>query len=211
MEKYNIPLEGDNHPQQLRTIIPVANAKLPTPYGDFIIQVYYDEEKEKEHSALYHGRLSGAESCPVRVHSQCFTGDVLGSLRCDCREQLLSSIEYLGSQPIGLLIYLNQEGRGIGLLNKIRAYHLQDQGYDTVDANRCLGLPDDLRDYNVAATIINMLGIVSIKLITNNPLKLSGLAKYGIDIVDRIPLRTEPNTFNRGYLETKKRRMGHLF
>jgi GTP cyclohydrolase II len=211
MERHTIPSSGEEEGKHLQTVIPIAKANLPTAYGEFTLQVYFDEETEKEHSALFHGPLSGSENCPVRIHSQCFTGDVLGSLRCDCREQLQSSIEYLGLREFGLLIYLNQEGRGIGLLNKIRAYQLQDSGCDTVDANRCLGLPDDPRDYRVAATIIKMLGITSVSLLTNNPKKITGLRKYDIEVVERIPLKTEPTCYNRSYLEAKKNRMGHLF
>jgi GTP cyclohydrolase II len=211
MEKYYIPAAGRNQHSIKQRIIPVATAELPTASGFFTLQAYQDEETGEEHIALIHGKLDGVRQCPVRVHSQCFTGDVLGSLRCDCREQLLASMEYIQSTPRGLLIYLKQEGRGIGLLNKIRAYHLQDGGADTVDANRKLGLPDDSRDYAAAAAIIEQLGIRSVSLLTNNPLKIAGLKKYGISIVDRVALTTEPNDYNRFYLNTKKEKMGHFF
>ncbi|MFI5370657.1 MAG: GTP cyclohydrolase II, partial [Candidatus Eisenbacteria bacterium] len=146
---------------------------------------------------------------PVRIHSECLTGDVLGSLRCDCRDQLIASLESLGREPLGVLLYLRQEGRGIGLTNKIRAYALQDRGYDTIDANRALGFGDDQRDYRIAADMLRLLGVKSARLITNNPLKLEGLRRHGIKVSGRVSLPTTPNRHNIHYLRTKKARAGH--
>lgn len=188
----------------------VAHANLPTRFGNFTIYGFYDAKDDKEHTALVHGVVEGKERVPVRVHSQCHTGDVLGSLRCDCRDQLEASLRYIAAQPFGALIYLKQEGRGIGLLNKIKAYQLQDLGLDTVEANLYLGYPAEGRDYDVAAKIIRLLGIRSVALLTNNPDKIGGLGKAGVEIVERIPLVIPPNPFDERYLETKKERMNHL-
>jgi GTP cyclohydrolase II len=211
MEKYYIPEQKQKESSRNVLIREVSTVDLPTSFGFFKLKAFVHEETEEEYITLLHGELEGTEQCPVRVHSQCFTGDVLGSLRCDCRDQLIASLKYIQKHPCGLLIYLRQEGRGIGLLNKIRAYHLQDLGYDTVDANRTLGLPDDTRDYSAAAEIIKLFGIRSVALLTNNPLKVSGLKENGIKISRRIALHTEPNDHNKFYLFTKKSRMGHLF
>jgi GTP cyclohydrolase II len=147
---------------------------------------------------------------PVHVHSECLTGDVLGSLRCDCRDQLIASLEAVGDMDHGVLLYLRQEGRGIGLTNKIRAYALQDQGHDTIDANRLLGFGDDERDYTAAADMLRALGIRSVRLMTNNPAKIRGLTENGVHVTGRIPVVMEPNRHNARYLETKRRRAGHL-
>jgi GTP cyclohydrolase II len=211
MEKYYIPEQKKESAATTVLIREVSTADLPTAFGFFKLRAFAHEETEEEYITLIHGELEGKEHCPVRVHSQCFTGDVLGSLRCDCRDQLIASLKYIQKHPFGLLIYLKQEGRGIGLLNKIRAYHLQDRGYDTVDANRTLGLPDDTRDYSAAAQIINLFGIRSVSLLTNNPLKVSGLRENGVKVAERIALHIEPNDHNKFYLFTKKNRMGHLF
>ncbi len=187
-----------------------GRAKLPTRFGTFTLVVFRDSRDGKEHTALIRGSPDGRADCPVRVHSECHTGDIFGSLRCDCRDQLEASLRYLASRPFGVVIYLRQEGRGIGLFNKVQAYRLQDEGLDTVEANLALGFPADARDYRVAARIIRYLGIRSIRLLTNNPLKIQGLQAEGIRVTGRIPVVTGPNPYNRGYLRTKKIKMGHL-
>ncbi|MEM0155969.1 MAG: GTP cyclohydrolase II [Thermoplasmataceae archaeon] len=185
-----------------------SKAKLPTIFGLFEIYVFSDEENE-ENAVLVRGDVTSKENVPVRIHSECLTGDVLGSKRCDCRDQLLKSLEFLGKQDFGMLIYLRQEGRGIGLLDKIRAYSLQDQGYDTVEANLMLGLPADKRDYTFAVNVIKYFKIKSIRLMTNNPLKIDFLQKYDIKISDRIPIISEPTPYDQFYLDTKRLRLGH--
>jgi len=189
----------------------VARAQLPTRFGNFILGGFYDRSSKKEHTALIKGDVKDTEHCPVRIHSECHTGDVFFSLKCDCREQLEASLKYISTKPYGLFIYLRQEGRGIGLLNKIKAYHLQELGLDTVEANEYLGLPEDARSYTAAAAIIDLLEIKSVSLLTNNPDKLRGLQDEGINVVERIPLIIEPNSYNRAYLKTKKEKMGHLY
>lgn len=186
----------------------IAKARLPTCFGKFDIYSFRDGNG-KEHVALVRGKIRRDKTALVRIHSKCLTGDTLCSLRCDCRKQLEISMKIINKTG-GVLLYLDQEGRGIGLSNKIRAYELQDKGADTVEANEMLGLPIDMRNYRVAAEMLGYLGIKSIALITNNPKKLTGLEGDGIDIVERIALNTKPNKFNRKYLETKKRKMGHL-
>ena len=188
-----------------------AYTDLPSKHGDFIIAVFSDNENHEEHTAIIQGTVSGKDDCPLRIHSQCQTGDIFGSLRCDCQDQLNASLKYISSLPHGVVIYLKQEGRGIGLVNKIRAYQLQDIGYDTVDANICLGFPADARDYRVASEIIQILEIESVALLTNNPRKIDGLREQGIVVTRRIPIVTETNPFNAEYLKTKRDRMGHLF
>ena len=189
----------------------VAQAQFPTKWGAFTLFGFYDNREGKEHTAVVQGDVDGAEDCPVRTHSECHTGDVWGSLRCDCQAQLEASVEYIASKPFGAVVYLRQEGRGIGLLNKIKAYGLQDQGMDTIEANEHLGFPADARDYKVAAKIIEALGIRSVALMTNNPTKIEGLKKEGIDIVRRIPIVVPANEHNEKYMLTKKERMGHLY
>src|SRR5579875_1576101 len=185
-----------------------SKARLPTMAGVFTIYTFkYDDRKD--HAVLVRGDIEGRQNIPVRIHSECLTGDVLGSRRCDCRDQLIKSLVYLGKQEYGMLIYLRQERRGIGLLNKIKAYSLQDQGYDTVEANLMLGLPVDRRDYSFAVEVLKYFGINSIKLMTNNPAKIDFLENSNIEVTERIPLKSEPTEFDEFYLATKKIRMGH--
>ncbi|AGO60281.1 GTP cyclohydrolase II [Ferroplasma acidarmanus] len=186
-----------------------AKAKLPTRFGVFNIYVFKNEDK-KDHAVLVHGDIEEEENVPVRIHSECLTGDVFGSMRCDCRDQLITSLKYIGSRERGMLIYLRQEGRGIGLLNKIRAYNLEDNGKDTVEANIEQGLPADNRHYNFAIDVIKYFNIKSIELMTNNPEKIKNLEENGIKISKRIPVIIEPNSFDKFYLETKKDKMGHM-
>jgi GTP cyclohydrolase II len=187
-----------------------AEALLPSRYGDFRVLAFEGGSDGQEYGAVARGDLAGAEDVPVRLHSACFTGDLMGSLRCDCRDQLEASLAYVAKVERGAVLYLPQEGRGIGLANKIRAYALQEQGLDTVEANLALGFPDDLRRYDAAADILRALGVRSVRLLTNNPSKLSGLARYGIPVVGHIPLRAEPNPHNVHYLATKRDKSGHL-
>ncbi len=188
----------------------VAVAELPTRFGDFRIVAFWNNRDGKEHVAMVHGDVVGASEVPVRLHSECLTGDVMGSLRCDCRDQLTEGLAAIRRGPCGVLLYLRQEGRGIGLVNKIRAYALQEQGLDTVEANLALGFRDDERDYAVAAHMLHSLGIRSVRLITNNPNKLAQLTQHRVVVVGRIPHVIPPNEHNRFYLETKARRSGHL-
>jgi GTP cyclohydrolase II len=188
----------------------VAMAELPTQFGDFHIIAFENNRDGKEHVAITKGDVIGAENVPVRLHSECLTGDALGSLRCDCRDQLESALRKIGEMERGMVLYLRQEGRGIGLINKIRAYSLQDQGLDTVQANLALGFRDDERDYAVAAHMLMSLKIQSVQLMTNNPKKINQLMQYGINVVGRIPHIMEPNEHNRFYLETKAAKSGHL-
>lgn len=187
-----------------------ARAQLPTEFGSFRIVGFTPDEGGREHIAIIQGDVQGASDVPIRIHSECLTGDVLGSLRCDCRAQLLRALEELGRSERGIVLYLRQEGRGIGLLNKIRAYALQDEGADTVEANRMLGFRDDQRDYGVAASMLESLGVRSVQLKTNNPDKVQQLKWYGIRVTARIPHEISPNPHNRFYLETKRLRSGHL-
>jgi GTP cyclohydrolase II len=188
----------------------LASCNLPTVHGDFRLSIWKASEGIEMVTAAI-GDLPGAEPLFVRVHSQCFTSEVLGSLRCDCRLQLESAMERIGELQRGLLIYLQQEGRGIGLANKIRAYALQDDGADTVEANHLLGFEDDLRDFADAGRLLLQEGIVSIRLNTNNPQKIETLADCGVEIAEVIPSLSPPNQHNSRYLETKALRMGHLF
>lgn len=185
-----------------------AKAKLPTMAGMFDIYTFNSEDK-KDHAVLVRGDVMNRQDIPVRIHSECLTGDVLGSRRCDCRDQLIRSLVYLGRVDAGILIYLRQEGRGIGLLNKIKAYSLQDEGYDTVEANLMLGLPVDKRDYSFAVDVLKYFRINTIKLMTNNPAKMDFLTRNGITISERIPIKSEPTPYDEFYLTTKKVRMGH--
>src|SRR2546430_2409999 len=185
-----------------------ADASLPTRWGDFRISVFRFDGTEVV--ALWRGEIDGAESVLVRLHSECLTGDLLGSLRCDCGDQLRSALAMIGSAERGVLLYLDHEGRGIGLFNKVRAYGLQDGGLDTVDANVELGLPVDARDYSAAASVLGELGVQQVRLMTNNPAKILGLEMHGIDVVERVPIETLPNEINGPYLRAKASRMGHL-
>ncbi len=200
----------DRRPGRHGRVYLAASATLPTRFGDFKMYGFYDERNRKEHTALVRGEIAGMRDVPVRVHSQCHTGDVWGSLRCDCRDQLEAAIEYIGSRDAGAIVYMKQEGRGIGLLNKIKAYQLQDLGLDTIEANHYLGFPAEARDYAIAARIIELLEIESVALLTNNPDKIVGLEAEGIEIARRIPVVIPANRHNEAYLETKKSEMGHL-
>jgi GTP cyclohydrolase II len=188
----------------------VAMAELPTRFGDFHIIAFENNRDGKDHVAIVKGDVIGAQAVPVRLHSECLTGDAIGSLRCDCRDQLEAALVAIGRMERGMVLYLRQEGRGIGLTNKIRAYSLQDEGLDTVEANHALGFRDDERDYAVAAHMLMSLKIESVQLITNNPKKIQQLIDYGIKVSDRIPHIMEPNDFNRFYLETKAAKSGHM-
>lgn len=189
----------------------VAASRLPTKHGEFQVHVYQPNDETVEHVAIVKGDLAGKERVLVRVHSECLTGDVLGSLRCDCGEQLDAALARIAEAGQGAVLYLRgHEGRGIGLANKIRAYHLQDQGSDTVEANLALGLPVDTRDYEAAAHMLRHLGVNSICLMTNNPRKLSKLGDFGIKVEERIPMLMPHTKFNEAYLRTKQEKLGHL-
>jgi GTP cyclohydrolase II len=215
-EKFDLLLEteGDHECEGLGRdkvcVRIVAMAELPTRFGDFHIIAFENNRDGKEHVAVTKGDVIGASNVPVRLHSECLTGDALGSLRCDCRDQLESALRAIGQMEKGLVLYLRQEGRGIGLTNKIRAYSLQDQGLDTVEANLALGFRDDERDYAVAAHMLMSLKIDSVQLMTNNPKKIDQLQQYGIKVNGRIPHIMKPNEHNRFYLETKAAKSGHL-
>lgn len=187
-----------------------ATANLPTKYGQFQIVAFKNNRDFKDHVALIHGDIEGAVAVPTRIHSECLTGDVFGSLKCDCGEQLEHALEEIQASEAGILLYMRQEGRGIGLANKVKAYSLQDEGFDTVEANLHLGFDDDMRDYDIAAEMLKILGPTSIELITNNPRKVRGLEENGIQVADRHPIKILPNPHNVHYLETKKAKSGHL-
>jgi 3,4-dihydroxy 2-butanone 4-phosphate synthase/GTP cyclohydrolase II len=187
----------------------VVATQLPTTFGEFKAVGYRSLIDNKHHVALVKGDVAGADDVLVRVHSECLTGDVFHSLRCDCGEQLESALSMIEREGCGVLLYLSQEGRGIGLLNKLRAYKLQEEGLDTVDANLRLGLPADLRDYGIGAQILSDLGLTSIRILTNNPRKISGLAGYGLSVTDQIPIQHVPNPHNEAYLRAKRDRLGH--
>jgi GTP cyclohydrolase II len=187
-----------------------AIGELPSRFGSFHVVAFYNNKDNKEHAAFVHGDVTDAEDVPVRVHSECLTGDAIGSLRCDCRDQLETALKMIGQMDKGILLYMRQEGRGIGLTNKIRAYGLQDHGYDTVEANLALGFKDDERDYAVAAHMLMSLKVKSIRLITNNPRKIENLTQYGVKVNGRIPIIIPPNPYNEFYLHTKAEKSGHL-
>ncbi len=188
----------------------LARAKLPTAHGDLSIYAFEGLGDGLEHVAVVRGEVDGAVRLPTRVHSQCITGDVLASRRCDCREQLELSLQRIAALERGLVLYLRQEGRGIGLVNKIRAYALQDAGLDTVEANRALGFEDDERDYTAAAEMLRCLGVRSVLLMTNNPDKVAQLRQRGVEVVGRLPHQVTPNEHNAFYLATKAEKSGHL-
>jgi GTP cyclohydrolase II len=193
------------------TCVKIASiAEFPTRFGDFHIVAFWNTKDGKEHAAVVRGDVTNAEDVTVRLHSECLTGDAFGSLRCDCRDQLETALKSIGEMDKGIVLYLRQEGRGIGFTNKIRAYGLQDYGYDTVEANLALGFRDDERDYAVAAHMLQSLKVKSIKLMTNNPKKINDLTQYGIKVNGRIPLIIPPNPYNEFYLHTKAEKSGHL-
>ncbi|MBN2159227.1 MAG: bifunctional 3,4-dihydroxy-2-butanone-4-phosphate synthase/GTP cyclohydrolase II [Spirochaetes bacterium] len=193
-----------------RLVRRISEAVLPTMYGDFSIIAYETEVGQATHVALVKGSVEGKENVLVRVHSECLTGDVFGSLRCDCGSQIHRAMEMVEREGQGVILYMRQEGRGIGLGNKIKAYHLQDKGLDTVEANIELGFPPDLRDYGIGAQILVDLGLHRIRLLTNNPKKVIGLDGYGLEIVERVPIEVEPHERNVDYLRAKRDKMGHL-
>jgi 3,4-dihydroxy 2-butanone 4-phosphate synthase/GTP cyclohydrolase II len=192
------------------TIARYAEAEMPTRFGPFRVVVYREHDSDKEHLAVIAGQVEGAKDLLIRVHSECLTGEAFHSLRCDCRDQLDLALERIQAAGNGAVLYLRQEGRGIGLGNKIRAYAKQDEGLDTVDANLALGFEDDQRGYQVAADMLRDLGVQSVALMTNNPRKVQGLENDGIEVTRREPHEVEAHEHNRGYLKTKQDRLGHL-
>jgi 3,4-dihydroxy 2-butanone 4-phosphate synthase/GTP cyclohydrolase II len=193
-----------------RLVHRVAVARLPTPYGEFRVVGYRNDIDQAEHVALVRGEVAGRPGVLVRMHSRCLTGDVFGSSRCDCGWQLESAMQAIAADGAGVVVYLDQEGRGIGLLNKLKAYELQDLGHDTVEANARLGFPPDLRNYGIGAQILIDLGLSSIRLLTNNPRKLVGLDGYGLEIVERVPIVPPATDENRAYLAVKRDKLGHF-
>ena len=193
-----------------RLVHRVAEAELPTPYGDFRIVGYRNDVDDREHVALVKGDVEGRDDVLVRVHSKCLTGDVFHSRRCDCGPQLDAAMRQVTEEGAGVIVYLDQEGRGIGLLNKLRAYELQDRGHDTVEANEALGFPPDLRNYGIGAQILVDLGLHSIRILTNNPKKLAGLEGFDLEITERVPLKTQPTDENESYLDVKRSKLGHM-
>lgn len=192
------------------TVRVAAVAQLPSEFGAFRMVAFVNDVDGAEHVAMVLGEVDGAADVLVRLHSECLTGDVMGSLRCDCRAQLHTALRRIEAEGRGVLLYLRQEGRGIGLVNKIRAYELQERGLDTVDANQALGFPDDMRDYTAAAGMLHALGVRSVRLMTNNPDKVAQLEDHGVEVRDRVPHQIAANGHNSRYLATKARRSGHL-
>jgi len=192
------------------TINFVAESKLPTPWGVFRMVGFEDTESGKEHVALVYGEVSGDTPVLARLHSECLTGDALFSLRCDCGFQLQEALKRISEEGSGVLLYLRQEGRGIGLLNKIRAYNLQDSGCDTVEANERLGFAADMRDYSMCKPMLEHLGIARVNLMTNNPRKVNALTRVNVDVAERVPLQVGKNRYNEHYLETKMGKLGHM-
>ena len=188
----------------------VVTANLPTKYGDFLVHGFENKITGEHHVALSIGDIDDGEPVLTRVHSECLTGDVFGSAKCDCGDQFAAAMDAISHAGRGVMIYLRQEGRGIGLINKLKAYALQDQGMDTVEANIALGFPADMRDYTVGAEMLKYLGVKKLRLLTNNPMKIEGLEKFGIDIVERIPIETTHKEPSDRYMTTKKIKMGHL-
>ena len=189
----------------------VAKSRLPTPYGEFSIYGFEDSTNQKEHLVLAMGDISNGEPVLARVHSECLTGDALFSMRCDCGPQLQSALEHIAKEGRGLILYLRQEGRGIGLINKIKAYHLQDSGLDTVEANEELGFGADMRQYDMCKTMLEHLSVSSLKLMTNNPRKIKALTEQGIEVVERVPHQAGQNSHNEHYLATKAGKLGHMY
>lgn len=196
--------------QREKLVQRVVTTKLPTKYGTFDVHLYRSETDSKEHIALVKGEISSETPVLVRVHSECLTGDVFGSLRCDCSDQLIAAMKLVEKEGRGVILYMRQEGRGIGLGNKLKAYKFQDDGLDTVEANEKLGFRADLRDYGIGAQILRDLGVGKMRLMTNNPKKVVGLHGYGLEIVERVPLEAEPHEINEKYLKTKRDKLGHL-
>ena len=188
----------------------IISTLLPTRWGEFTLHAYEDTISGASHLALTLGDPASEQAPLVRVHSECLTGDVFRSLRCDCGQQLDMALDRIQEEGSGVILYMRQEGRGIGLTNKLRAYALQDEGMDTVEANKALGFPPDARDYGIGAQILVDLGVTQLRLLTNNPRKYQGLSGYGLEIVERVPIRVDPGQFNREYLETKRTRLGHI-
>jgi 3,4-dihydroxy 2-butanone 4-phosphate synthase/GTP cyclohydrolase II len=214
-EKFDIPVITikdliEYRSRREKLVRRVTSARLPTKFGEFDVHLYESLMDGREHLALVKGDVAGKEGVLVRVHDECLTGDVLGSLRCDCGGQLSDAMLMIEEKGEGVLLYMRQEGRGIGIGKKLQAYHLQDLGFDTVDANCRLGLAPDLRDYGIGAQILIDLGLSTILLMTNNPRKIVGLEGYGLSVVERVPIKPHSNPENLGYLQTKKKRMGHL-
>jgi 3,4-dihydroxy 2-butanone 4-phosphate synthase/GTP cyclohydrolase II len=194
----------------VRQVKCAVETRLPTSFGEFRLRAYENEIDNLTHLALVMGEPEGKDDVLVRVHSACLTGDALHSLRCDCGEQLEAAMERVAAEGEGVIVYMQQEGRGIGLLNKMKAYHLQDEGMDTVEANQRLGLAPDLRDYGIGAQILRELGLKRIRLLTNNITKVAGLRGFGLEILERVPIEVEPNVHNERYLKAKREKLNHI-